>query len=204
MSTINPCPLPRDLLRGYESWRESVADGRVRATFDEKRNIFRFQDRAKNPMQSLALVLRRIGVAGPSSAQAFVYARRCDARRGGARWAIRSDPRRGQARQDETKINWGVVAVRLTALKGSSSLFATSSHRCLQEYDAYSEVSRTRTFDPRSTPSNLFKSHSEISLVSSFWYNSTVYLRVFFIHFFSICKDSCIRLLLERSWNIYV
>lgn len=98
---LHTSPFVGDFQRdSRETALESYVDGRVRATFDEKRNIFRFQDRAKNPMQSLARVLRRIGVAGRRHKRSCT---REDATQGGAKCDGRSDPIQGEARRDKTR-----------------------------------------------------------------------------------------------------
>lgn len=96
---------------------------RAEAEVGAKKGTFSvFKIALKTRRGSLARVLGRIGVAGPS-VRAFVYTRedatRCEA--GRAKCDGRSDPirRRGRARQDETvdEASRGVVAaVRLTAL----------------------------------------------------------------------------------------
>lgn len=76
-------------------------------------------------MQSLSSssVLRRIGVAGIVGISAFVSCKR----QGRMRRSIRSDPRRchrrDEMRRDE-EYEPKLVVVHLTALKGSTSLFA--------------------------------------------------------------------------------
>lgn len=147
--------------------------GKYGQTFGEKRNIFRFQDRAKNSMPaSSARSEKDRGRGTVAPAHAFVYAGRRDAERDGARRAIRPDPRRGQARQDGTRIGRGVVAVRLTALKGSSTSLCCLVTVVSGTTDVYGEVSRTcasrsATLPPRSPlriPSNLPRAFAFVHL----------------------------------------
>lgn len=70
---------------------------------DEKRNIFRFQDRAKNPMQSLARSEKDRGRGTVGTSVRLREKMREDATRGGAERDGRSDPIRGEARRDKTR-----------------------------------------------------------------------------------------------------
>lgn len=99
----HPCPVTLLASRGS---RTRLPERRLlaehQAASDEKTNIFRFQDHAKNPVQSLARVLRRIGVAAPSAQAVRVREKmRREAGQSTMGDPIRSETRPGETRPDE-------------------------------------------------------------------------------------------------------